>query len=349
MDATFQNIALDVEPDARAIRVGFLAPELPADALAGWQVYDPNTGTFISEGEWKHAGSDRVELRIALPPEPGPYRIYVSCLRDGTEWDYQRGRRFLLIDTAVRNGRGEPARHKVTTLAKLRWDKRVRAIPKALTYPVLTILRNRRLIRSMVRRDISARYRGSFGDVLWTVLNPLLLMSTYFFVFGIVLRARFGADNSRAGFVLYLLAGMLPWLPFSEAAGRAPFVVLEHRNFVKKLVFPLETLPINLVVASLVTEMFALGLFLACLVIARGNIPLSVLWLPMLLIPQLLLTLGVCWFAAALGVFVRDLGQIMGFLLTLFFFLTPICYPEQSLQSLPAVAFAILKKNDSNC
>ena len=75
----------------------------------------------------------------------------------------------------------------------------------------------------MARRDILARYRGSFGDVLWTILNPLLLMSTYFFVFGVVLQARFGADQSSTGFALYFLAGMLPWLAFSEPAGpRAP-------------------------------------------------------------------------------------------------------------------------------
>jgi len=193
----------------------------------------------------------------------------------------------------------------------------------------------------MVARDILGRYRGSFGGMFWTVLNPLLLMVTYFFVFGIVLRTRFTHDPSRSGFVLYFLAGMLPWLAFSEAAGRAPFVILEHRNFVKKLVFPLETLPVNLVAAGLVTELFALGIFAIGLLLARGAVPLSVLWLPVLVIPQLLFTLGVCWFLAALGVNVRDLGQINGFLLTLWFFLTPICYP---IESLPA-AMPVLSKN----
>jgi lipopolysaccharide transport system permease protein len=135
---------------------------------------------------------------------------------------------------------------------------------------------------------------------------------------------------------------MLPWLAFSEAAGRAPFVVLEYRSFVKKLVFPLETLPVNLAAAALVTEAFALVIFLAGLLLARGAVPASVLWLPVLVVPQLLFTLGVCWFLAALGVYVRDLGQINGFLLTLWFFLTPICYP---VESLPPRALAILSKN----
>src|SRR5258705_13776996 len=117
-----------------------------------------------------------------------------------------------------------------------------------------TLWRNRRLMRSMVRRDILARYRGSFAGAAWTFLNPLLLMATYFFVFGVVLQSRFGADQSRTGFALYFLAGMLPWLPLSEAVGRAPHVILEHRNFVKKLVFPVETLCVNQVLAGLVTE-----------------------------------------------------------------------------------------------
>jgi lipopolysaccharide transport system permease protein len=157
-----------------------------------------------------------------------------------------------------------------------------------------------------------------------------------------VLRTRFAGDPSRSGFVLYFLAGMLPWLPFSEAAGRAPLVMMEYRNFVKRLVFPLETLPVNLTAAGLVTQAFALAIFLVILLVVRGSVPLSLLWLPALVVPQVLLTLGLCWFLAGLGVYVRDLGQINGFLLTLWFFLTPICYPEASL---PAQAMGVLSKN----
>src|SRR5207249_9648560 len=129
---------------------------------------------------------------------------------------------------------------------------------------------------------------------IWTFLSPLLLMTTYFFVFGIVMGARFGADTSRAGYVLYFMAGLLPWLAFAEAVGRAPSVIPDYRNFVKKLVFPLETLPVNLVIAGLMAEAFALAIFLVFLGAARGPIPATALWLPVVLIPQLLLTLGVC-------------------------------------------------------
>jgi lipopolysaccharide transport system permease protein len=117
----------------------------------------------------------------------------------------------------------------------------------------------------------------------------------------------------------------------SEAVGRSPHVILEHRTFVKKLVFPLETLPANLVISGVVAEAFALAIFIAGMLLTHRPIPESVLWLPILIVPQLLLTIGLCWFLAALGVFVRDLGQVIGFALTLWFFLTPICYPEASL------------------
>jgi len=217
-----------------------------------------------------------------------------------------------------------------------------RTVRRVLTLPFLTIWRHRGLIRTLARRDILSRYRGSFGGGLWTVLTPLLLMLTYFFVFGIVLHTKFGNDPSRSGFVLYFFAGMLPWLPFSEAAGRAPSVIWEHRNFVKKLVFPVETLPVNLAASGLVSEFVMLALFVVGAGLARGRVPATVAWLPVFLAPQILFTLGVCWFLAALGVFVRDLGQIIGFLLTVWFFITPICYPENQM---PAAAMAILSKN----
>lgn len=205
-----------------------------------------------------------------------------------------------------------------------------RSFGRAFSYPVLTVWRNWRLIRTMVRRDVLGRYRGSFGGSLWTVINPLLLMGTYFFVFGVVLR---DPKQSRTDFALYFLAGMLPWLAFSESVGRAPTVMLEHRNFVKKLVFAVETLPVNLVASGLVTECFAVILYCIFLGALRGGLPPTIAWLPLLVIPQVLLTAGICWFLAALGVFVRDLGQIISYVLTVWFFVTPICYAEDTLRA----------------
>jgi lipopolysaccharide transport system permease protein len=287
----------------------------------------------------------RVRLEFEVPTEDGRYQALISPMREGVCWYYERGWRFLLLETAADEGAVRLERCRVATRATLRRERAMRALGRAFTYPVLTIWRNRGLIRVMVRRDILGRYRGTFAGGFWTVISPLLLMLTYFFVFGLVLRARFEEDPSRSGFALRFLAGMLPWLAFSEAVGRAPTVMLEHRNFIKKLVFAVETLPVNLVAAGLVGELFAIALYTLFLLLLRGSVPPTVIWLPALLIPQILFTAGLSWFLAALGVFVRDLGQVIGFLLTVWFFLTPICYPETSLGALPHSVTLLLSKN----
>lgn len=346
---------VEIQTEGQSLRIHLVVKNTsqkiwkPEIFSVGWQFYDPETNLFISEGDWvpvarevTPGGEASFNLSVTFPPEPGHYEVYVSSMVQPEGWTYARGEPFLRILAEVSDDTVHVASHEITTLGQLRWRRRWAAVPRLLSAPFQTISQNRGLIRSMARRDILARYRGSFGDVFWTILNPLLLMATYFFVFGVVLRTRFGADRSSTGFALYFLAGMLPWLAFAEPLGRSPHVILEHRNFVKKLIFPLDTLPVNQVVSGLVTELFAALVFIAALLIIRRAIPVSVLWLPVLLIPQLLFTLGACWFLSALGVFVRDLGQIMGFLLTLWFFLTPICYPESSL---PASAVALLSKN----
>jgi lipopolysaccharide transport system permease protein len=329
----------EVQPERRVVIARWTGL---AGRTVGYQIFDPDTDMFISEGEWR--GSDAADgaVEIQLPPERGRYHVYVSPVDEERGWDYASGGQFLLVEATVEQARATLDGSRVTTLAGLRRRRWAGAARKALLWPWMAIASNWRLIRSMVRRDILARYRGSVGGAFWTVLNPLLLMATYYFVFGVVLQARFAGDPSRSGFVLYFLAGMLPWVAFSEALGRSPSVVLEHRNFVKKLVFPVEILPVNLVVAGLVTELLALGVFLLFLIGARGGVGLTALWVPAILVPQMLFTLGLAWFLSATGVYVRDLGQVIGFALTLWFFLTPICYPETAL---PSGAAAILTHN----
>jgi lipopolysaccharide transport system permease protein len=340
MAARYSNVAASIT--GSRLEVSFDLESEDA-ALLGWQLYDPDTQAFLWEGEWQPVSNGRVALSIEVPQEPGRYRFYVSPLDCSGRWLFARRQPFVLIDAEVGPG-GEVGCQppRVTTLASLRGASLPGALTKAFTYPVRSIRAHWPLISSLVRRDVLARYRGSFAGIFWTVLNPLLLMLTYFFVFGLVLRTRFGEDGSRSAFTLYFLAGMLPWLAFVEPAGRAPNLVLEHRSFVKKVVFPVEILPVIPVLAGLVTELFALAIFLPGLLVARGAVPVTALALPLLIVPQVLFTMGVSWFFAALGVFIRDLGQVIGFLLTLWFFLTPICYPESAL---PAQALAVLGKN----
>ena len=322
------------------------------DFAFGYHVFDYETGTLIVDGnrvppprDLKPGESATITVAVELPLEDGRYQVFVSPMREGVRWYYEDGWPFLLVDAEMRGGHAKLSRPVVTESGAIRRRRELRAVGRAFVYPILTMWRNRSLIRVMVRRDVLGRYRGSFGGSFWTLINPLLLIVTYYFVFALVMRAMFPGDTTRSGYVLYYIAGMLPWLAFSEAAGRAPTVVLEHRNFVRKLVFAVETLPVNLVCAGLVSEFFAIVLYCVFLLVVRHSVPVTVLWLPALLIPQVLLTAGIAWFLAALGAFVRDLGQIIGFVMTVWFFITPICYPEQSWAPLPAFAKALLSKN----
>ena len=319
----------------------------------GVHIFDRASETLIIdgprmpvEGEILPGETLPVSVAFEMPREPGRYRVFLSPMAEGQAWFYEHGWHFVLVDAVVSDA-GEPTieRTTVTSSRRLSLERFWRSLGRAFVLPVKAIAQNRSLIRSMVKRDILGRFRGSFGGWFWTVLNPLMLMSTYFFVFGIVMKPKIEGDTSPAAFALYLIAGMLPWLAFSEAVGRAPVNMLEHRQFIKKLLFPIETLPVNIMLAGFVSEVFGLLIYFVGLLLARGHLPLSILWLPVLIIPQMLFTAGLCWFLAALGVFFRDLAQINGFLLTLWFFLTPICYSESALATMPDGVRAILERN----
>jgi lipopolysaccharide transport system permease protein len=344
MNAAYLDPRVKLDPATRAAHVEFEIRNDSAETwkaaegfAVGYHLFDPETGTLIVDGPRVHPARDlapgeqeRFQFEVELPTEDGRYRAVFSAMREGVCWYYERGWPFLMLEAETRDGRAHMETLGVSTQARLRRAHAVRAVGRALTYPVLTVWRNRGLIRVMVRRDILGRYRGSFGGSFWTIINPLLLMMTYFLVFGVILQR---PGESKTTFALSFLAGMLPWLAFSEAVGRSPSVMLEHRNFVKKLVFPIETLPVNLVISGLVSEAFAIALYCVFLLSIRHGLPASIIWLPALIAPQVLFTVGICWFLAGLGVFVRDLGQIMSYIITIWFFITPICYSEDPLRA----------------
>ena len=304
----------------------------------GYQVFDARTGRRVMDGgrtplgeDWMPGEARPIVAEIALPPGEGLYRIVVSPVQEEVAWFYERGSEFLEIEVSATPERVDVRRVRRATRSRERARRIVQLLARFLGYPARSLLRHRSLIASMVRRDIVGRYRGSVGGAFWTVIHPLLLMIAYYFVFAVVLRVRFGAGQGSGEFVFYFLCGMLPWLAFSEAVGRSPNVVLEHSNFVKRVVFPLEILPLNLTLTGLVTEFFALLIFFAALLGTGRGLDWTAAYFPLILVPQLLLTAGLCWFLAALGVFLRDIGQIMGFVLTVWFFVTPICYPASAL------------------
>lgn len=187
---------------------------------------------------------------------------------------------------------------------------------------------HRDLVKIMVVRDVLGRYRGSVMGMFWSIINPLVMLTLYTFVFSVILKVKFGVGGGTTSFALYLFCGMLPWLAFSDALTRATNVVADNSNLVKKVVFPLEILPINVTLSALVSQFFSLGILLAATLLLTQNLPVTIVLLPILLIPQVLFTLGMGWFLSSLGAYVRDLGHAIGLALTAWMFLTPIMYPE---------------------
>jgi lipopolysaccharide transport system permease protein len=184
------------------------------------------------------------------------------------------------------------------------------------------------LIMQLTRREVAARYKGSVLGILWAVLTPLVTIATFTLVFAGIFGARFGATGSAWEFALYLFCGVLPWTAFAEAVQVSSQKIVTQANLVKRVVFPLEILPVAQSLASLANQLFGTIALLAAALVIQRTIHPTVLWLPMLLVPQLLVTLGAAWLVASLGVFLRDIVQGIALLLMVWMYLTPIFYPE---------------------
>lgn len=188
------------------------------------------------------------------------------------------------------------------------------------------------LLRQLVRREVSGRYRGSLLGIGWAFLNPLVMLAIYTFVFGFVFQTRWpGLEGEQGiGFAVALFAGLLPFNFFAEALGRAPSAIVAQPNYVKKVVFPLALLPMTIVLTALTHAGIGLALLVAAQA-ACGKLSLWVLIVPLAWLPLVILTLGLAWFFAALGVFLRDTGQLMGMALSALLFLSPVFYPASAL------------------
>jgi len=178
-------------------------------------------------------------------------------------------------------------------------------------------------------REISGRYQGSIFGILWAFFNPIFMLTVYTFVFSVVFKARWGSsgDESKAEFALVLFVGLLVFNLFAECISRAPSLVLANVNYVKKVIFPLEILPWVIFGAAIFhTFVSFLVWFILYLAIVGFPHP-TLLLLPLMFLPLCLLTLGLSWFLAAVGVFLRDVSQFIGIVITILMFLSPIFYP----------------------
>ena len=176
-------------------------------------------------------------------------------------------------------------------------------------------------------RDLKQRSAGSYLGLLWLILQPAFMLLIYTFVFGVVLKVRFENGSTTTNFALYLMAALFPFTAFSEAVDRSTSSLTSNRQLIQRVVFPPVFLPMVVSFSSVVKELISLVLIAIAVVIMGDGLSAWVLLFPLLTLTRLMLNLGVGWVLSILNVFFRDLGQMIGMLMTLLFFGTPIIYP----------------------
>jgi ABC-type polysaccharide/polyol phosphate export permease len=187
--------------------------------------------------------------------------------------------------------------------------------------------RGRHILKSMIVKDLRARYVGSLLGPLWNVLTPLYYLFLYTLIFSTILNVRFSQAGGTSSFVLYLLAGLIPWLFFQEAVTRGSGIFLENGHIIKTVKFPIEVCVVMVLLSSLVSFLIYIFLYFGYLLAVGALRPLA---LPLVVIPflmQVLLIMGISFGLGSVAVFFRDLKQVIPLILNAFFFLTPIVYP----------------------
>ncbi|MEA3467251.1 MAG: ABC transporter permease [Thermodesulfobacteriota bacterium] len=193
-------------------------------------------------------------------------------------------------------------------------------------------MRNRQLIWQMTKREVTGRYRGSVLGLAWSFFHPLIMLAVYSFVFSFVFQARWNTGGgSKAEFALALFVGMIVHGLLAECINRAPGTILSNQSYVKKVVFPLEILPwitmgsvlFHLAVSLLVWTFFFLIIY--------HTLHWTVLFAPFIFLPLILFSMGLSWFLSAIGVYLRDIGQITGVVSTVLLFMSPVFYPASRL------------------
>ena len=191
---------------------------------------------------------------------------------------------------------------------------------------------HRALISQLAWRDIHSRYKGSAGGLLWALITPILLLSVYTAVFSGIFQARWGQEGGPVEYALQLFVGLTVHGLAAECLNRSPSLMLSNASYVKRVVFPLQILPIVNVLSSLFHFLISLGVLVVFYVFVKHSVPiLGLLYLPFIVLPYVLLLIGVTYLLAGLGVYLRDIGQIMGLVTTILLFLSPVFYPASML------------------
>lgn len=203
------------------------------------------------------------------------------------------------------------------------------AQPTSLVALGQSLWRNRHLIAQMTQREVLGRYKGSALGLAWSFFNPVLMLAVYTFVFSVVFQMRWGLgeEESKTQFAVVLFVGMIVHGLLAEVLNRAPGLILGNVNYVKKVVFPLEILPVVSMGAALFHSLVSFGVLLLAFALFNGFLHWTAVLAPLVVLPLVILTLGLAWMLASLGVFLRDVGQTIGVVTTVMMFLAPVFYP----------------------
>lgn len=200
---------------------------------------------------------------------------------------------------------------------------------KSPAFLVSTLWNHRQLLVKMTWRDIAGRYRGSIMGLLWSFANPIFMLAVYTFVFSVVFEAKWGGSGSegKTEFALILFVGLIMHNLLAEVLNRAPALIPSNANYVKKVVFPLEILPVISVGTALFHSTISLFVLLSAFAVLNGHLHWTLLFTPLVVLPLAILVTGVAWILASLGVFIRDLSQATGIFVTVLLFVSPIFFP----------------------
>jgi lipopolysaccharide transport system permease protein len=198
---------------------------------------------------------------------------------------------------------------------------------------VASFWRNRQLILQMSKREAIGRYKGSVMGLAWSFFNPLLMLVIYTFVFSVVFKARWGmgTDESKTDFAIILFVGLIVHGLFAECINRAPSLIISNTNYVKKVVFPLEILPWIAFGSALFHAVISLIVLFLAQLIFNQRVPLTAVLFPLVLVPLIFGSMGLAWFLASLGVYLRDVSQITGMFTTVMLFISAVFFPMTAL------------------
>lgn len=184
----------------------------------------------------------------------------------------------------------------------------------------------------MAWRDILGRYRGSAGGLIWSLITPILMLAIYTFVFSGIFKARWSADStSPLDYALQLFVGLIIHGLAADCFNRAPMLVVGNVSYVKRVLFPLDTLAVVNLLASLFHAAISLVVLVVFFIAVEHHLYFTVLWLPVVLLPYLVMLAGISWMLAALGVYLRDISQLMGLVTMVLLFMSPVFYPISNL------------------